>query len=268
MEDQRMLLLYHEASYDSKVALIALHEKRIQFVTKKMETLEGTTLIVDGDPAYPLSDQKDILDHIFGPSPELFEEVESFLSPIEERINEVTFAICLNRTVLVPKIRHPFHEEKTRQQVLQSVMKSNALDFKLWLERYDEKSEKASEIVHDIASYLDQAELLLSAPNRLGMWLGGIAFSVADVRFSALLLTLYQLGFQHLWSDGARPHLSMYAHQAFHRTSLLLASEWKQNEGYFYVCEDENVAEIQHAQVALYSALGLAGLYIVKKIWK
>ena len=101
----------------------------------------------------------------------------------------------------------------------------------------------------------------------MGIWIGGVEFSLADCRFTAMLIGLYQLGLKNMWSDGKRPHLSMYVKQAFNRESVLHYTKWKENESkVFYVDKEED--HVKSARYGYYFALGIAGIYAAKKVLK
>ena len=133
--------------------------------------------------------------------------------------------------------------------------------------REDASKHEYDIILSAVESTLNQAEKLLSEENRLGIWIGGMAFSMADCRFTAMLVGLYQLGLEDLWSDGERPHLSMYVNQAFQRESVLLVTKWKENDSKVFYLDQED-EQVKSARYASYLAMGLAGIYIAKKALK
>ena len=54
-------------------------------------------------------------------------------------------------------------------------------------------------------------EALLSAEDRVGMWLCGPTFSSADAALACLLFSLETLGLDgRLWKGGRRPNLAVY----------------------------------------------------------
>ena len=103
-------------------------------------------------------------------------------------------------------------------------------------------------LLNMIEETLDLTESLLSKEDRLGIWISGVEFSSTDCRFTAMLIGLYQLGLECMWSDGKRPHLSMYVKQAFNRESVLLYTKWKENKSkVFYIDkEDDHVKSARY----------------------
>ena len=80
------------------------------------------------------------------------------------------------------------------------------------------------------------------------------------------LLRLYQLGWdEHLWSQGEKADISMYANQAFQRPSACQASQWKDHQMDISIF-DQETSDVKHARYACYAALGLVSVYIVKKV--
>ena len=54
-------------------------------------------------------------------------------------------------------------------------------------------------------------EVVLSADDRMGMWLCGPTFSSADVALTCLMFSLEILGLdEQLWKGGRRPNLAVY----------------------------------------------------------
>ena len=64
-------------------------------------------------------------------------------------------------------------------------------------------------------------EALLSAEDRVGMWLCGPTFSSADAALACLLFSLETLGLDgRLWKGGRRPNLAVYQVNIMYRVSI------------------------------------------------
>ena len=71
-------------------------------------------------------------------------------------------------------------------------------------------------------SILDEMEALLSAEDRVGMWLCGPTFSSADAALACLLFSLETLGLDgRLWKGGRRPNLAVYQVNSLMNGSVL-----------------------------------------------
>merc|ERR1712029_97359 len=103
-----------------------------------------------------------------------------------------------------------------------------------------------SSIAAKIDQFLDSIQLgFLQEEKKIGLWLTGIQFSTLDCLVTGILLRLYQLGWdEHLWSQGEKADISMYANQHF---------------------KDQVLVKLP--RYACYAALGLASVYIVKKVF-
>merc|ERR1719266_634774 len=194
---------------------------------------------------------------------------EIFFKDLENLMEELSFAVCLApENMAKNKLRWPFHDENTRENFIKYILR-NRPEFRQWLEAYDKKCglkahEKLLEIVEKA---LKHAEILLSEENRVGIWIGGIEFSLLDCRFTSLLVGLYQLGLEEMWSEGEKPNLSMYIQQAFNRDSVLRYTKWKENQSKVFHLDQED-EQVKSARYAYYLALGLAGIYVIKKALK
>merc|ERR1719219_253408 len=197
---------------------------------------------------------------------------EIIFKPLENLMKELAFAVCLApENISESQLHWPFNDKATRQNFVKYILRSNP-EFKTWLEKYCDGRAEASTreydaILHAVEGTLDQAESLLSEENRLGIWIGGVEFSLEDCRFTAILVGLYQLGLEDMWSDGKRPHLSMYVKQAFNRESVLRYTKWKENEAKLFYLDQED-DHVKNARYGYYFALGIAGIYAAKKALK
>lgn len=262
------MLAVNEAIADSYVALIGLYEKDIQFETRRIEL----NRVGEENMSIPQLSQIEenivggscILQSISEPYPQ--DSRLDFIVALEELVEEITFAVSLDCHRLVKQVRWPFHDAKMRQDFVKYVMHTNP-QFKVWLEKYSAPEENRDSI-DKIASLLDHAEKILSQEDRVGIWLSGIFFSSPDIRLVAVLMNLYQLGLDELWTGDTRPHLSIYFHQAQNRESVILATQWKSNQSLVTVCSHPEDQETKGAQYACYAAVGLAGLYIAKKAFR
>ena len=193
-------------------------------------------------------------------------KVHESLSLLESRLEELTFAVCFAQERIAEKCRWPFHEENFRREFTRYIMRTHS-DFRHWLEKYDHEDLTECEVIKEIESALDEVETELSKEDRLGIWICGLKYGVSDCRLSAVLTGLYQLGFEGLWQEGSRPHLAMYATQAFQRPSVQKATKWSENQDKLTLFAQES-DELRSARMALYATVGLAGLYILRKVFK
>lgn len=216
-------------------------------------------------------------------------KMKSF-SKINDCLEELTFAICLHpKNATVSVIRWPFCEPALRESVRSYPVRASG-----FLEKYGQENSKmanfgelvraeslfekylendacqkyVSVLREEIKALLLPFEELLADDSRVGIWLDGLQFSAHDCMFSAILVRLYQLGLEEdLWEAGNLPHVTFYAREAFNRPSVLKVTKWKENENMVQKIDLEP-PENKAARYAMYAALGLAGAYVFKKVFK
>jgi len=259
-------LCYNELIPLSYTVLIAYYEKKVPFEAERIELLgsENADVMVLHKNDELLEGADKILENIgesFGN-----DRIGALISELEGIIEELTFAICYGEGKITEKCRWPLHEAATRQSYIKYIMKTSE-NFRLWLERYDKEDLSECRILNSTEAVLDQVENVLSEEKRSGIWINGLKFGLTDCRLSAMIACLYQLGLENLWRNGKRPNLAMYAFQAFERPSVKKGTQWEDHEksiAYF----DQESEEVKQARYALYGAVGLAGLYILRKVFK
>jgi len=124
-------------------------------------------------------------------------------------------------------------------------------------------------VLKKVEEVLDHIEHALST-GEVGPYLGGLAFTGADISLTALLFRLYQLGLDQLWKDGKRSHLSVYTNLVFERPSVLHVTQWKKYQKYELHLKDSQglgSEEVAAAAVGLTGILAVAGIYIFKKFF-
>ena len=223
--NQKMVLCFNEAFPSSYSVLMFFHEKKIEFEAQRIDILEPDGLFEASQVPQLIMKATDSDEVFIGVEPILkrmdvhLNCNEIFFKDLENLMEELSFAVCLApENMAKNKLCWPFHDEKVRQNFIKYILR-NRPEFRQWLEAYDKKCglkahEKLLEIVEKA---LKHAEILLSEENRVGIWIGGIEFSLLDCRFTSLLVGLYQLGLEEMWSQGEKPNLSMYIQQAFNR---------------------------------------------------
>ena len=190
-------------------------------------------------------------------------------------VNRLALASSMHAEKMVELIRYPFHTKERRQAFVEAKIelvahlglnpKTQELQKSAQSEiDYCSVSENVETSVSEIGRFLESIEKRLADENHLGPWLSGIQFSAADCVISGVLMLLFQIGQDYQWREGALPNLSIYEVQAFQRPSIIPL--WK---GYEREKEafDQESTDIKNARYACYLALGLAGVYTVKKVF-
>ena len=257
----RMKFYCDEDGIETLITLIALHEKKKDF--KILSSLDDMKLALHLSPDGKLPLLVEADKKVSGCQPILqylgFDNDNQYIDQalqILPDVNKIMYGTCLNAQQVVSQIRWPYNEAFRRDKITQSVKES-------FVEELDLPS-----IAARIGQFLDSIQLrFLQEEKKIGLWLTGIQFSTLDCLVTGILLRLYQLGWdEHLWSQGEKADISMYANQAFQRPSACQASQWKDHQMDITIF-DQEPSDVKHARYACYAALGLAGVYIVKKVF-
>ena len=259
---------------ESQIALIALYEKKKDF--KILSSMDGIQMALHlSGGKLPLLVTREAADkteeRISGLAAILvylgYDQLEDNMWSILSVVNLLTYGTCQHADKVVSQIRWPYNEANVRDKVIQ-----NRLDIMTHL-----KVEKPNEIemtLDDVACHLTRINHFLESiqmqylqnEQRIGVWLSGVQFSSLDCLVTGILLRLHQLGHDSLWSEGEKADIAMYANQAFQRASALKAVPWKDHQSEISIFDQES-PEVKHARYACYAAIGLASVYVVKKVF-
>jgi len=119
-----------------------------------------------------------------------------------------------------------------------------------------------------VSSLLDWFEGDLGADGRTGLWLGGALCNVADLLLGLLLHRCWQLGLDStFFTEGVRPHLTLYYRRIRDRSSFRSITLWDKNSSELVIkSEEDKFADNAKIGIGILAALG--GLFIGKKILK
>jgi len=124
-------------------------------------------------------------------------------------------------------------------------------------------------VLKSLEKVLDYFEDELGRDDRIGVWLGGAQFCLADVTLGLYLHRLYQLGLDaQYFQEGVRPQLSVFYQSILKRTSFQKVLQLKENGSKERRILSDADKSIENAKWGLGIAALIGGLFMARKIIK
>ncbi len=236
---------YDPASAASFRVFTALNEKQVSYEAKPVdpahdEQLQAWFLELSDSARLPVLRHKDrhvvgdvstIIEHIdenFGRSGQIYprgksgEEARELTRKIEAVPIDLLHegVACFWPEGVTTKLASPLASKESRVRRRDSLIRLPAMLRRHRLEEESRAAEQNLELLRDrdrvvgllelVESALDNAEGVLGADDRVGVWLCGPTYTAADAAFAALLLKLDMLGLDSLWKGAERPNIAVY----------------------------------------------------------